>query len=626
MTVWVFDLEANGFLDKADRIHCAVFKRFGKDEVVKFTPENIHELPAFMDRCKQLIGHNILGYDFPLLKKLYGYEYKGKKTDTLIMSRLLNPKRQSPPDCPNKKSPHSVEAWGYRVGRGKPEHEDWEEFSSEMLHRCTEDVFIQELIYRELVKEAAGGNWKDAFRMTFRLFECLADQESYGWFIDKDALDRNIATLERWMRRIDAVITPRLPNILLIKETKKDGEYNYVKKPFLKTGAYSKVALDFLDDLNCPSGSVDILGVFSRVTTRKVNLDSRDELVSYLLSLGWIPDQWNYDDDGNKRSPKLSKDDAFEGIEDKVGVLVAKRQQCKHRKSSLEGLKELIREDGAIPSVINNLAVTGRATHRNIVNIPRPGSFFGKQMRQIFSHRPGKVVVGTDSDACQVRMLAGRMGDPAYIDAIVHGKKEDGTDNHSLTMKLCDLESRDVAKTTLYCLLFGGGDDKLGRSAKKPGQGAKIREILYKGFKGLGELVADLQTQWRKTAKKKFNPVTGRVELANGIIEGLDGRPITVPSEHQLLVYLLQSDESIMMATAYCIAYKRLTEKYGPHGDKWGLLLWMHDEIQIECDPDIADGVGEIVSLCIRDAAAFYKIKCPHLGNYSIGLNWADTH
>src|SRR5690606_15391293 len=109
-------------------------------------------------------------------------------------------------------------------------------------------------------------------------------------------------------------------------------------------------------------------------------------------------------------------------------------------------------------------------THRGIVNIPRAGSFFGKQMRKIFVARPGKVIVGTDSDACQVRMLAGRMGNAACTEAVVNGDKTKGTDNHSMTMKICDLDSRDTAKTTLYCLMFGGGDTKLGKSAKKPGQ------------------------------------------------------------------------------------------------------------------------------------------------------------
>ena len=95
------------------------------------------------------------------------------------------------------------------------------------------------------------------------------------------------------------------------------------------------------------------------------------------------------------------------------------------------------------------------------------------------------------------------MGSEAYINAIVTGDKAEGTDLHSLTRKIADLESRDLAKNVMYCLLFGGGDPKLGKTAKKPGQGAEIRQRLYKGFDGLGEHMEQLLKQWRSTAQKK---------------------------------------------------------------------------------------------------------------------------
>jgi hypothetical protein len=74
-------------------------------------------------------------------------------TDTLILSRLLSPDRKSPPGWKGKPAPHSVEAWGMRFGRPKPGHEDWSKFSPEMLHRCTEDTLITEMILYELLKE-----------------------------------------------------------------------------------------------------------------------------------------------------------------------------------------------------------------------------------------------------------------------------------------------------------------------------------------------------------------------------------------------------------------------------------------------------------------------------------------
>lgn len=627
MKIYVFDLETNGFLDEVTQIHCAVFKELGKESIYKFTPENIEDIKSFMDSCDVLIGHNVIGYDFPVLKKLWGYEFKGKKVDTLIMSRLLDPKRQSPPSCPNKKAPHSVEAWGYRVGRGKPEHNDWEKFSEEMLHRCTEDVEIQELIYNELLRESAGGNWRDAFLLSFKLFENLQLQEQYGWKVDVPYMKKCINTLTRWIDRIDKVIAPRLPLVVEVHENKIKGEYNYIKKPFLKSGKYSKSVVQWFSDNNLDVDSRIVGGPFTRISFRPVDLDKRVEIIEFLLELGWEPLEWNYSNTtGERTSPKLSKDDPFEGITDKLGALVAKRQQCKHRRSSIEGLLELVREDGAIPSVINNLAVTGRATHRNIVNIPNSGSFFGKQMRKMFIARDGMVLVSTDSAGNQLRQLAARMGDPDYINTVVNGRQEDGTDIHTVNQKAAKLDTRDMAKTFIYGLLFGAGDAKVGRIVKGTAQdGRRLKEQFFAGLPALKRLMDRLKEEWRSTAKRRYNHKFNNWEYYDGSITGLDGRPIKVSSEHQLLVYLLQSDEAIQMSAAYNMAVKKLSSKYR-YGTDFGVVCFYHDEFTIECRPEIAEEVKAISEWAIEEAGRFYKIPCPHEGEGKIGKNWFEVH
>ena len=272
------------------------------------------------------------------------------------------------------------------------------------------------------------------------------------------------------------------------------------------------------------------------------------------------------------------------------------------------------------------LAVTGRATHRNIVNIPKAGSFYGKQMRRIFTSKEGFVLVGTDSAGNQLRQLAGRINNPVYTKALVEGKKEYGSDNHSLTRDIGELESRDIAKNVMYCLLFGGGDTKLAKTAKKPaGSGAVLRDKLYRGLDGLGTLMETLTKQWKETARQRFNPKYNRMEYFDGIIIGLDGRPIKVPSEHQLLVYLLQSDEAIHMARAYCKLCSDLNEKY-IWGVDYGVVCWMHDEYSIECREDIAEDVKRISEDAIRWAGEYYKISCPHAGEGAIGKNWYSIH
>jgi len=880
MKIGLFDLEANGLLRQATKVHCGAVKEYKSGVIKKFRPYQIKELLEELESYDVLIAHNGIGYDFPLLKKLYNWEFKGKKVDTLLMSRLLNPKRLVPYDCPERGiGPHSIAAWGYRVGRGKPEHNDWENFSEDMMHRCSEDTEILELVYEELLKESKGGKWRNAFLLTFELFEHLQKQEEYGWLVDRQHMESCVKQLTRWIGLIDRAVVPRLPKILEIEETKKDGEYNYIRKPFLKSGNYSQSVIDWCSRVGLGSSDKPVLGCFSRINFRPTDLNSSYETKDYLLSLGWEPLEWNTDDKGNRTSPKLSKDDPFEGIEDKLGHIVARRVQCRQRRGIIEGLFGLIREDGRIASVVNTLAVTGRATHRNIVNIPKAGSFYGKQMRSIFTSKPGFVLVGTDSAGNQLRQLAARMGSPVYTKALIEGRKEDGTDNHSLTRDIGELESRDVAKNVIYCvpmdtqaltrdgwkhysdlvigeqvltynqksqmkewkpilalhekydeviemkhghgfsirstrdhrwfvkqrrfmptsssygkvngrymdyqirttdelnkesniitnapmsqdygitafewntskyatnwtkrvcqassaerkgflagfliadgywieqgnwqfaqldgplfeaaltasfiessgyiytssrvmengktmhaskiskkphvtmmkmvkevhpvqkvwclstdnesfvirqgntititgncLLFGGGDVKLAKTAKKPvGSGADLRSKLYRGLDGLGALVERITKEWRETARQRFNPKFNKMEYYDGYITGLDGRPIRVTSEHQLLVYLLQSDEALHMSKAYCLTFTELSKRF-TWGVDFGIVGWVHDEIQIECREEIAEEVGEVCRWAIKAAGEHFNITCPHAGESEIGKNWYETH
>ncbi len=628
LTIGIFDLEADGLLKDATKVHCGVFKNISNNQVFKFKPGEIEKMLTHMDSYDVLIAHNGIGYDWPLLEKLYGYKFKGQKVDTLIMSRLLNPKRILPFNCPNKKiGPHSVEAWGYRVGRGKPEHEDWSKYSDEMLHRCSEDVEIQHLIFKALREEHSGKNWKNAFKLTFKLFEYLQKQEQYGWLVDQEHMHRSIHMLDHWIKRIDKVLDVHLPYVVEVEETKDGGEYKYIKKPFLKSGDYTQSVLSWYTATGLDVASVSVGGPFTRINLRKVNLNSNQETKDFLLNSGWEPLEWNYNDEGEQTSPKLSKDDPFVGIEGGVGRLVAKRVQCRQRKGIIEGLFENIREDGRIASVINNLAVTGRATHRNIVNMPGAKSFFGKWMRKIFISKKGFVLVGTDSDACQIRMLCGRMNDEGYTNNVLNGKKEDGTDIHSVNMRAAKLANRDDAKTFFYGFLFGAGDAKIGKIVKgTSSDGARLKAQFLEGLPALGALMERITEEWRQTAKKRFNAKWNRIEYYDGYITGLDGRPIYVPFEHQILVYLLQSDEAIMMQAAY-IRFHQLMERAGyMFGIEYGTVCWYHDEFTVECVEHLAPTVARFAEESIAWAGTFFKIPCPHLGQAKIGKDWYEIH
>jgi DNA polymerase-1 len=431
--------------------------------------------------------------------------------------------------------------------------------------------------------------------------------------------------LEHWRVRIDKALNDRLPMVLEVEEQKVQGECKYVKEPFVKSGAYNANVQKWMCSVGlCPEDR-PISGPFSRVKFRRLSLDKPDEVKDYLLELGWIPAQWNTNDAGERTSPKLDKDDPFDGVEGNLGRLVARYKQCQARKSIMEGWITTIRPDGRIPSVVANLAETGRATHRNIVNVPNAESFFGKWMRKSFIAKDGWVLVSADSAGNQLRQLAARMGDDAYQQTILFGDKDKGTDIHTVNMKAAGLRSRAQAKTFIYGFLFGAGDAKVGRIiGGDAAAGRKLKEQFLEGLPALADLLDRLVTEWRKNAKKRPGK-WGRVEYYEGWITGLDGRPIFCASEHAILVYMLQSDEAIQMSAAYVWMYKDLSAKY-KWGEDFGIVCFYHDEYTIECRPEIAEDCAKIMEECIVKAGKYYNIRCPHEGEAKIGRSWYDVH
>lgn len=648
--VYVFDLESNGLLDEATRVHCGVVSPLGSDTYFEYRPHQIDELLEKLNEADVLIGHNIIGFDIPLLRKLYGFEYKGKLVDSLIMSRLHNPDRKPPFGAKNPKEaakPHGLYAWGVRVGVDKPEYEAWEEFDEDMLHRCREDVRINVLTFQALMDEIKGQNWRNAHLLTFELFKNLHEQEQYGWLMDRKYMEKSISLLTHWIERIDKALVSYLPMKVVVEEQKVKGEYNYVKKPFKKDRSYNANILGWMERVGLNPDSRPIAGPFTRVDFRLVDLNSNDETKTFLLQEGWEPETWNYkkdkkgkpekDENGNliKTSPKLHGEDPFLGVNGKVGRLIAKRVQCRHRRSQIEGWMKLIRDDGRISARVSGVATTGRMKHAGVVNVPGDGAFFGKQMRKCFICKKGYVIVGTDAASCQDRCLAARANSPEFTKMLLEGDKDKGTDGHSLARDAINAVlrkhglkeiTRRVAKNFNYGWKFGASDRKLGLMANTNADvGAEIRQALFNTFPAQAELIDRLTKEWRSHAKKRMNQ-WNKIEYVDGWITGLDGRPIYIPSEHQILVYCLQSDEAILMSAAYNLIFKRAKKKGWKYGEDWGMLAWQHDEVQIEVKEEFAEEMAELSERCIEDASRFYQMAVEQKGESDIGRNWLETH
>ena len=164
----VFDLETNGLLNNATRIHCLSLYWENEDRTETFNDEPYTDNPKYLpmgggysittgvsalEVADVLVGHNIIGFDIPIIKKLFPwFSPRGIIVDTLLLSRLYHPnlldidKKRCWKHMPLQLyGRHSLESYGYRLNEYKgnfAKNTDWKEWSQEMQDYCEQDVAV----------------------------------------------------------------------------------------------------------------------------------------------------------------------------------------------------------------------------------------------------------------------------------------------------------------------------------------------------------------------------------------------------------------------------------------------------------------------------------------------------
>ena len=173
----VFDLETNGLLNDATRIHCISLYWQKDDRTESFNDEpytdNPKDLPmgasysitsgvSALEVADVLIGHNIIGFDIPIIKKLYPwFNPGGVIIDTLLLSRLYHPnlfdidQRHAWKHMPLQLyGRHGLESYGYRLKEYKGNFgktTDWSEWSQEMQDYCEQDVTVTRKLWNHFL-------------------------------------------------------------------------------------------------------------------------------------------------------------------------------------------------------------------------------------------------------------------------------------------------------------------------------------------------------------------------------------------------------------------------------------------------------------------------------------------
>lgn len=169
----VFDLESNGLLNDVTKIHCLVIYEQETGETLVYNDEgNAEPITRGVQRLEDsdvIVGHNVIGYDIPCLRKIYPwFSPTAMVVDTLLLSRLYHTDmlnidqtrkfKQMPLQLYGR---HSLESYGYRLGEYKGsfgKNTDWQEWSQEMQDYCVQDVNVTRKLCDHFHKYLSGSN------------------------------------------------------------------------------------------------------------------------------------------------------------------------------------------------------------------------------------------------------------------------------------------------------------------------------------------------------------------------------------------------------------------------------------------------------------------------------------
>ena len=622
----VADIESNGLVyqdgnkPEADTIWMIVAIDVDTNERFSFTNQSdeygsIEDGLQFLyDEAKVIAGHNWIGYDAAVLKKLYNWE-KNPETlymDTMLMSQYLNWRRFG--------FGHSLAHWGKAFNFPKGDFNDFSQYSEEMLKYCMRDVELNVKVFLYLLKEFRGyikdkPLIKTALRQEHDTSEYCARMFLNGWLMDKPKMTALMKRMAKEMKETEEKIEPKLGAItrMIDKEPrtpqyKKNGEYTLATARQLTE--YLGQAIDPSDALT-PEPPMQPGETFQRKQIIEAKLGNQDEVKVWLQKeMGWEPYDWNWKKIGGKfikMSPKLCSESL--AAVGPLGVALDEYYTTRARYNVLKGWKENLDENNRIHGSIFTIGTpTGRARHSGVVNVPGTKSTWGKEIRELFITEPGWKVVGADSSGNQLRAFAHYLKSEDYTNEVING---DAHQRHADYLNV----TRDTAKPLLYAYLFGSGFEKLSLIAtgvRDSDAGRDIKKKFIKAIPGLDRLNNRINEIYHKTERGK----------GGAWLPGLAGQKVYTDSSHKGLNYVLQSFESTVMKASVSYAMKKLDEEIGK--DNYRPLQWVHDEIQLECKEEHVERVAEILEEALTEAPKAYDVNIL-TGESKYGDSWLDT-
>jgi len=623
MKFLVFDIESDGLLDKATKIHCLGVGTLYEEIKVTTDYETIKR--TFLRDDYYFVGHNVQRYDKPLLEKILGIKLDYSKfIDTLAISWALYPKRAK----------HGLESWGEDLGiqKVKVEDEEWAEGDEQLMNeRVSEDVRINIKLFNKMVEDCKQ-LYDDSYKMveyfrylSFKMYT-LHLQELNPFKLDVDKCRANLAKLEALkeekIKAIEAVMPKR----------EKKAKRKPPAKPFKKDGTLSATGQSWLEitkELGLPfehSEEVEIV-----VGEEEPSANSPQQLKDWLFSLGWKPEIFTegandpvpqiYDQDKNVCKSVLKLGEATKNLEG-LGIL-------KHRIGLLKGFLRDVDDEGYIYQSCHGFTSTLRLKHARIVNLPKPSVPYGREIRECLTCDEGYLICGSDLSALEDKTKQNFIIDldPEYVNSMqVKGydshlsfaeyakavSKED-SDWFKEQKKLEHPEDEDRFnelfkirhryKQVNYMSTYSVGAAKLGKYLEIPKSQAKK---MIDDYWGLNWSVK----KFAESCKKKKG--IGK----EWILNPFNGFWYELRSEKDRFSAVNQGTGSFIF-DCWC----KICEKRGIK-----LTLQMHDEQGIICRPKDKEQITKILEESIEEVNNIFNIRIKMGIDVQFGNSYAEVH
>ena len=597
---FVFDLETDGLIDKVSVIHCLVIHDVMSGKTFSYAPADIEVGLDHLRMADVLIGHNILFYDLPVIKKLFpSWNHTSHIIDTLICTRLIWPKEllydqdiELYPQVPKSmRGAASLKAWGYRLSDHKIAFKDFSQYTEEMLVYCEQDVAVTTKLFK-LVQQQ---NYQpSALHLEHTFAQAIEKQIRSGFQFDMDKCIDLVDVLRAKQEQISKQLKEIFPPI--------KHEHVFIPKVNNKKAGYVKGQ------------------PFTKIRYEEFNPGSRQQIVDRLKSqYGWVPEKTT-----EKGNPVLD-DDVLEKLPFPEAKVLAEYQLIQKRLGQIADGKnawiKLYNNDTSCihGDVVTNGCITGRCAHRypNMAQVPAGYSPYGKECRSLFHAPDGYKLIGVDAKALELRCLAGYLAlwdNGSYASLVT----DESVDIHSYNQEQFGVATRDISKRLLYGMLYGCGPAKAG-TIIDPNE--TNEEVLRRTG---GDAINNFLTG--VPALRKLKQQIERAIFDRGYLIGLDRRRLHCRSSFKGLNVLLQAAGALLMKQVVIQLHVDLQAAGLIYGHDWLQCAMIHDEIQVAAMPQHVELIQEIALGCFPKAQQFFAFQCEISGDSRVGYTWSETH